>query len=586
MGSEEGLSDVKIWAGMVVLALLLACTVGEAPPQSPGGGPAAEMEGEGEDPGRTPEPAEPEVGGSDAASERAAELLTRSQLAYEGGQTEEALRLARQVLAEYPGAPAGVTARWVAARAAFAAGRYGEARSLALEYAAERPESSLAEEARGLAELAADALESPSSVVVVGAVLPRTGSRVLVRYGDWILEGIELAVAEAERSRNRRIELVVADDEGGARVQDAVRELERQGAVAIVGPLMAEQIRTAAWARNNDRMVLVSPTSAEEPPASDAYSINASDARGAQALGQYAFELGLRQAAFLYPRIAEFERKAQAFAVEFEALGGEIRTLVPYDSGTTTFAAHMDRILTAVAPRPAVDSGYAMGEAAWDSLGQPVEQGLAEPGPERNDAGLDDARLDDPWFGQPPQEPFALFVAAPARDVRQIAPQLSFYGLDSAGVQVFGDEGWASAPVRRVVPARDLEGAIAASRFPPGRADASVDPDFVREYEARYRRSLENELPALGYDAAHLIMQALPNRLLTPEALSRRFHLLAGIRGATGLLSVRAQRVVRTPYLVVIRGGELQPAPFSWEYELPRPKPPLIPDTVSEDGGR
>ncbi|NIP82104.1 MAG: hypothetical protein GWM90_23935, partial [Gemmatimonadetes bacterium] len=46
-----------------------------------------------------------------------------------------------------------------------------------------------------------------------------------------------------------------------------------------------------------------------------------------------------------------YERKAEAFAVEFETLGGEVRTMVPYDSGTTTFGPHMDRILGAVAPR-------------------------------------------------------------------------------------------------------------------------------------------------------------------------------------------------------------------------------------------
>ena len=175
-------------------------------------------------------------------------------------------------------------------------------------------------------------------------------------------------------------------------------------------------------------------------------------------------------------------------------------------------------------------------------------------------------------------------MAAPDRDVRQIAPQIAFYGLDSAGVQVFGDEAWASASVRRVVPPRDLEGVIAASHFAPGRADALADPDFVRRYEESYRRSLENQLPALGYDAANLVLQALPNRMTTPSALARRFSLLAGIRGATGTFSVRSDRVVRTPYLVVIRGGRLAPAPLPFEYVLPVPKPPL-PDTTGGVGG-
>ncbi len=160
-------------------------------------------------------------------------------------------------------------------------------------------------------------------------------------------------------------------------------------------------------------------------------------------------------------------------------------------------------------------------------------------------------------------------MAAPERDVPQIAPQVAFYGLDSVGVQLFGDEAWASAPVRRVVPDRDLDGVIASSPFPPERSSAAADPAFIEAYEARYRRSLANPLPALGYDAANLVVQALPNRMMTPSAFSRRFGLLAAIRGATGRLSVRADRVVRTPYLVMIRDGRLEAPPYPWEYELP-----------------
>jgi ABC-type branched-subunit amino acid transport system substrate-binding protein len=237
----------------------------------------------------------------------------------------------------------------------------------------------------------------------------------------------------------------------------------------------------------------------------------------------------------LYPRTPEYQRKAQAFAEEFELRGGAIRATVPYDSGTTTFEDHMKAILSAA-------SGAGGGIA-----GEPVPYV----------SGADTAA-----GGRTGAAGFALFVAAPERDIRQIAPQLAFYGLDSAGMQVLGDAAWAGSVVRRVVPARDLEGVIAASHFPPDRADAPADPEFIALYEDAYRRSLQNQLPALGYDAANLVLQALPNRLLTPGAVARRFGLLTGIRGATGLLSVRADQVVRAPYLVRIRGGKLEPAPL------------------------
>lgn len=386
-----------------------------------------------------------------------------------------------------------------------------------------------------------------------------------MRYGDFVLEGIELAVEEAERQQGRPIELVVVDDSGGTRTRAAVAELERRGALAIIGPLLPRELPVAAEARQSSRLVLVSPTAPRSSGWPEAYSVSTDDTRGAQQLGRYAADVGFRQAALLYARGRQYERKAQAFAVEYETLGGDVKAMVPYDSGTTTFGPHMNRILEAVAPEGTVMVDSVMVDSAAEAMPLPYDTA-------------------DPWLGLPPQEPFALYVTAPGPDVPKIAPQVAFYDLDSAGVQVFGDEAWATADVRRVTPRRDLEGVIAASRFAPDRADEGADPDFVAAYESRYRRSLDNPLPALGYDAANLVLQALPNRMLTPDALARRFNFLAGIRGATGMLSIRAGRVVRTPYLVEIRGGSLEPAPYPWEYEMPEPLPPTPPDTSEEEG--
>lgn len=548
---------------MLVLAGLAACAVGEAPPRTP--------------PGPSLEPPDTlgvdtlgvvAVPPADEAEAAAAELLAQGRLAYEAAELGEALDLSWRVVTDYPGTAVWPAASWLGARAAFALRHWTEALELA-EAATLSPSEATVEEARALAELARDELQPPSTAAVrLGVILPRTGSQFMVRYADWLLEGIQLAVSEAELREGRSIELIVADDRGGTATAEAVDDLERRGVLAIVGPLLPQQVPALADARRDRSLLTVSPTIPEHPAWPYVFSVNTGDARGAQELGRFAAEAGLRQAALLYPRSAEYERKASAFAVEFEAMGGRVRTSVPYDSGTTTFADHMQRILQAVAP----ETPYA---AVVDSFGYPLPPAYPQ----------DTARgpvpdYGDPWFGRPPQEPFALFVAAPDRDVRQIAPQLAFYGLDSAGVQVFGDEAWAGAAVRRMVPRQDLEGVIAASHFPPGRAESLADPDFVRRYEESYRRSLENQLPALGYDAANLVLNALPNRLATPGALTRRFSLLAGLRGATGTFSVRADRVVRTPYLVVIREGGLAPAPAPWEYRLPQPKPPLAPDST------
>ena len=542
------LNDTRRWGGIVLMAAVLGCTVGETRPEEPGTPPATEIEER-----ETPAPG----GGGGATAEAeaaAADLLATARQAYDEARLEEALEQARRVATQYPSTRAADPAHWIAARAAFSLERYDEALELAEAYARTQPSGSeQAAEAQRLMELATDALEQPAPAMV-GAVLPRTGSPVLVRYADWLLEGIELAVSEAERRQGRPIDLVVVDDEGGTRTREAVAELERRGAVAIIGPLLAQQLPEAAGARVNSQLVLLSPTAPETPGyLPQVYSVSAGHTRGAQELGRYASELGLPQAAILHLNTNEYRRKARAFAVEYEARGGVVQTTMPYDSGTTTFGPHLRSILQSVSPA-LVSAGDSAVGGGFGTLGSPVggDTALAASG----------------------MQPFALFVAAPGQDVPQIAPQVSFYGLDSAGVQVLGGEAWAAASVRRVVPARDLEGVISASPFPADRQADVADPTFVDLYESTYRRSLGNPLPALGYDAAHLLLQALPSRRLTPGAVARRFELLAGIRGATGLFSVRGGALIRTPFLVMIENGMLVPAPAAWEYELPVPVPP------------
>lgn len=524
------------WIGPAFLAIALGCTVGEARPEGPAATPRAEAPDE-------RAPADRTAAGAEAES-AAAELLAAAQAAYDAGELEATLEVAGRILRDHRGTGSAGPARWLAARAAFGQGRYAEAQELATEYAAGLPRGSeAAAEARGLVELAADALGRPATdAAVIGALLPRTGSRILVQYGDWVLEGIELAIREAQRRDGRAVRLVVADDGGGTRTAEAMAELERRGAVAVIGPLMPQELSAAVGARTTTQLVLVSPTIAEPPTHwANIYSVVGGDTRGAEELARYAFDVGLADATVLHARGPEYERRANAFIAEYQARGGRIRATVPYDSGTTTFEPHMRRILSTM-----------------PSDGR-------------------DRRGDMP-------RSFALFVAAPDRDVPQIAPQIAFYGVDAAGAQVLGDAAWASAPVRRLVSGRDLEGVIAASPLPAGRADGVADPDFVELFERTYRRSLNNALPAFGHDAAFMVLQALPNRALTPGATARRFELLAGIPAATGTLSVRGGRIVRVPHLVVIRNGELVPAPRPWDHEAPVWQ--AAPAPASPDGGR
>jgi branched-chain amino acid transport system substrate-binding protein len=121
-------------------------------------------------------------------------------------------------------------------------------------------------------------------------------------------------------------------------------------------------------------------------------------------------------------------------------------------------------------------------------------------------------------------------------------------------VEVLGNEAWVSPDVLRTVRADMLEGTVASTPMPP---DSSLTgwPDFVRDYEARYRRTLDNPYPALGYDAASLALEGIRRAGGRREGVATALEQIRDFRGATGLLSIEDGRVTRHPFLVRIRAG-------------------------------
>lgn len=349
---------------------------------------------------------------------------------------------------------------------------------------------------------------------VLGVVLPLSGSPYLKQYADLVLEGVQLAVEEGEQGGRSRVELVVLDDGGDpARSSALVRELESRGAVAVIGPVLSTGVAAAAGARSDSSLALLSPTASEVPAGqAHVYSLNVSDEEGGVALAEYAVAAGLRRVALLYPKLPDFERQARAFAAALTARGGQVVADVPYDSGTTTFE-------------------------------QPLKQ-----------------------IGE--RSPDAIYIPAPERDVRQIAPQIEYYGVRQLGVQVLGSEAWTREEVRRLVDPRYLEGVVAATPLLQTSSEVGWR-EFVVLYEQRYRRTLDNPFPALGYDATRLVLEALRSGGAERAEVARRIAETRGLRGSTGILSVQAGRLVRRPFLVRIQGRELVPigggaAPAGW----------------------
>ena len=365
-----------------------------------------------------------------------------------------------------------------------AAGETAEARRVAAGVLEGRP----AEPERSTAELLAAAEGALDDVTArIGAILPLSGE--LAGVGELLREGIELALDEyrSEHPDGPRVELVVEDDASDPeRAAALVAELERGGAVAILGPLRSESFAAAAHARTNRRLPIVSPTATEVlgsmEHAYSLYDLGRRERDVARDLAEWSVaELGLRRGALLIPADPAGSRAAEAFRTAYEEAGGQIVAEARYDPDSTTFQLP---ITTVAAANP-------------DIVFAPVD--------------------------------------AP-QTVLTLAPQLVYYGLDRS--IVLGGEGWTDPTVlRRLEP-------FAANYRVVGlwvdRVSAGTPwQSFVNSYERTYRKSLrDNMLPALAYDAATLVLDALASSgLPIPAALAARLEGGARVEGVTGVLA-------------------------------------------------
>jgi ABC-type branched-subunit amino acid transport system substrate-binding protein len=322
----------------------------------------------------------------------------------------------------------------------------------------------------------------------IGVIVSNTGSAVLRQYTNLIMSGARLGATAAETPR-RDVELIVIDDGGTtAGATRAVRELEQQGVRAIIGPLTDEALQAAARARTNPDVMLISPTATSDPDTQrNVFALNVVDTRGGSTLGAYAQRYA--RVGVLYANNAEGLRQARAFTDGYAPNANRVLSDVPFDSTATSVAAQLRRL---------------------------------------RDAGVQ-----------------AIYFPATERELRLILPQIDYFGL--TGVQLLGSESWASEAARGL-PQRVLQGAIVA--VPLYReSDTVAWQDFVSRYESTYRRSLENAIPALGFDAVMLAARAAAGSSVNTDAF----------RAATGVLTVRADSITRRPFLVRIDGGRLVP---------------------------
>ena len=332
-------------------------------------------------------------------------------------------------------------------------------------------------------------------IIVVGVLLPKSGPPALARLADEIEEGIRSAAAAA--GLPGRIEVMVEDDRGtAAGAAEGMRALERAGAVIVVGPLAEPELSAAASARVQP-IPLISPTAPDlVAGAENVYTLGGPDLGGARALARWAAGSGISRVALLYPRGAESEEEASAFTNVFRAAGGSVLGQFVYDRGTTYFQTQMQSI---------------------------------------------EALLPD-----------ALVLPIPAEDVEIVAPQITFFGIDTLDIRILGTGGWTRQDVLGAVSSRHTDGVVAVTPDPIGPGESPGARALVGAYETLYRRTLRSSVPAVGYDAAALMLEALRDGARTPTNVAAALGRIEAFPGATGQLGIENGRAVRSNELVCV----------------------------------
>jgi len=371
----------------------------------------------------------------------------------------------------------------------------------ALELEPKRPEEELA---RSI--LSGTPAASRRLPAMLGAVLSRSGSPSQRELSEWIIEGIRARLEGDAIETGAPVRVEERDDEGSPELAQsvAVELIASAEAVGVIGPLGVRQLEAVARARP-EPVPLISPTARLLPEGEPAvYSLRAPDPEGGSLLARHALAEGLDEAVILQGSDPSSIEESEFFARAFQEEGGRILERATVPSGATFFEDPLNTV--------------------------------------RN------------------RRPSLLFLALRPDEIELLAPQITYFGVDTLGIRFFGTSDWAEPGALAGVDTRHTDGIVVATPRPPG-GEPEAYRRFVQAYERVLRQTLRSRVPALGYDAAGLLVEALGAGARSPEELREALEGIRDFEGATGVISVVDGRIRRRHYLVRLRDGDRIPIP-------------------------
>jgi ABC-type branched-subunit amino acid transport system substrate-binding protein len=356
--------------------------------------------------------------------------------------------------------------------------------------------------------------------LLIGIALPLSGEPVMKGFADQVLNAIAL-VLDLQGRGTVQVEMKDTKGEPDA-AAEAVEELARDGAIAILGPIGFAEGPAAAARAQQLGVPMISLSRAEGLTAMGSFVFRDMPTSSAQAkaLADYAAKkLGAKTFGILQPDSSYGDEMTKDFWDALDANGGEVRAFEHYPLRTTTFKPFIQRMVGRTAfDLSARKEFLAEAEKIASDISDPYRRRKAMAQLKSHQAPIVDFD--------------ALFIPDGARTIRLIAPSIAAEDVITGGcdskeievikkttkndalrsVQLLGTSLWDSSELvdERMGAARYVQCSIFVDVFFP-QSDRPATRKFVEQFDSTYQR-VPGFLEAHAHDAAAILRKAIEEK--------------------------------------------------------------------------